>query len=151
MTDVFGINAMLTAGLNHYINDARRTGRTDLLVSLVNDGDRVHFTCTNHARNFTQRCKDVGKSVETVVSNPRTPEDVFRKGSSQGRVWFDHCWIEEHYRWLLERAGFGLNQLARESGGYGDAHRRTREQARNAKQAATDWKPETLIHPSIKV
>ena len=127
--DHFGIGTATQAAFEIYAVSARQTGRTTSLVESLKDGDRVIFTNSVEARRVEIMCEDRGIKIETQVVDPRIPSEVFNNCTAQGRVIFDHSWVEEFYRLSLQKASEEIDHLQVESSGYGFKHYETRQQA----------------------
>lgn len=127
--DHFGIGAAIQGAVRIYTQSARRTGRTTSLVESVKDGDRVCFSDNRDAERVKRLCLERGVEIECVVIDPRTPERLFERGTSQGRTLFDHSWVEQYYVAAIERASSDIDHFERQFSGYGEAHRETRRRA----------------------
>jgi hypothetical protein len=127
--DHFGIGAAMQGAARIYMQSARRTGRTTALVESVKDGDRICFLDNREAERVRRLCLERGVKVECIVIDPKRPDRVFERGTSQGRTLFDHSWIEQYYLSAIERATQDIDHLEREASGYGEAHRETRRAA----------------------
>lgn len=128
--DHFGIGPALKAVAEVYFQACRRTGRTTSLVESLKAGDRVVFINSAHAEHVRKLLHEFETKAECVVIDPRQPEQVFDQGTPEGRTIFDHAWVEQYYLYALERAARDIDQLQRESSGFGMAHVETRLQAR---------------------
>ena len=132
--DHFGIGAAMQGMARMYFQSARRTGRTTSLVESVKDGDRIVFADSKEAERVRRLLMERGVKVECLVVQPKTPERVFERGTPEGRTIFDHTWVEQMYLQVLERTQQEIDQLERQSSGFGEAHcetkRRTEELAK---------------------
>lgn len=111
------------------MRSARGTGRSTSLVDSVMDGDRICFASSDEARRVERLLKERGVQVACIVVDPKSPHDIFEKGTSQGRTIFDHDWVEQYYLAAIEKASFNIDQLQKNASGYGEAHRETRRRA----------------------
>lgn len=138
--DHFGIGNAIKGVIEIYFRACRRTGRTTSLVESAKDGDRVVFVNRLHASEFERLCRERGIAVETFICDPGAPERLFERPSvaKDGRLIFDHAWIEEYYRLAIEGACNHLDRMQREIGGYGAAHAETARAARQAHR--DDWR-----------
>jgi hypothetical protein len=127
--DHFGIGQGVEAATRIYFQSGRQTGRTVSLVESVKAGDRVVFADSREAERVKRLCKERDIEIETIVVDPRTPQRIFERGSSQGRTIFDHSWVEQYYMDAIDRAQEAIDHLERETSGYGEAHRETRRKA----------------------
>lgn len=127
--DHFGIGAAVQGAFEIYVTSARGTGRTTSLIESLKDGDRVIFINSAEARRVEILCAERGLKIETQVIDPRTPAKVFERNTAQGRVIFDHTWVEEFYRLALQSAGRELDHLQEESSGFGFKHYENRQRA----------------------
>ena len=127
--DHFGIGAAIASAVEMYAAVSRQTGRTLSLVESAKDGDRLVFASSAEAQRVGRLCAERGVEVQVVVCSPEYTEKLFEQGTAQGRVIFDHTWVEERYRHILEKEMRHIDYLERELSGYGAAHRETRRQA----------------------
>ena len=127
--DHFGIGAAIEGAVRIYLRSARGTGRTTSLVESVKNGDRLVFSDSREAERVRHLCEERGLKVECVVIDPKYPQRIFERGSSQGRTIFDHSWIEEYYLNVIDKAQKEIDHLEKESSGYGAAHRETKRRA----------------------
>ena len=111
------------------MQSARRTGRTTSLVESVKDGDRICFACNTEARRVEQLLRERGVQVACIVVDPKSPQDIFGYGTSQGRTIFDHDWVEQYYLAAIEHASVSIDHFQGNASGYGEAHRATRRRA----------------------
>lgn len=128
--DHFGIGSSITGAVLIYLRSSRGTGRTTSLVESVKDGDRIVFSVASEAKRVQRLCEERGVKVECVVIDPKSPQRIFERGTSQGRTIFDHSWVEEYYLHAIEEARKDIDRLERETSGYGAAHRETKYRAR---------------------
>lgn len=127
--DFFGIGAAMQGMAEVYFRSARRTGRTTSLVQSVKDGDRIIFADSLQAEHVRRLCIERGVVVECIVLDPRTPDRIFKRGSSEGRTIFDHSWVEQKYRMEIERVQQEIDYIEREASGQGPAHNETKRRA----------------------
>ncbi len=124
--DHFGIGNAVRGMTNGYFQSARRTGRTTSLVESVKDGDRIVFADSKEAERVRRLCLERGVEVDCIVVEPRTPERVFERATSEGRTIFDHSWVEKFYARAIDQAIADIDHLERQTSGYGAAHRETK-------------------------
>lgn len=135
--DHFGIGAGLTGAIDIYFRASRGTGRTTSLVDSVKEGDRVIFVSEKQAKEFERKCKERDLKVETMVCGV---DDIDRliylrpHVQGEGRLIFDHVWVEQFYRHALDRSVKEIDRLQRELSGVGAAHRETARAAREFHQ-----------------
>ncbi len=127
--DHFGIGQALRGAARIYFQASRQTGRTASLVESLRDGDRVVFMDAREAEHVKNMCLEHGVKIETMVVDPRDPQRIFERGTPQGRSLFDHSWVEQYYMNALERCEQDIDNLQRESSGFGEAHLETRRRA----------------------
>ena len=127
--DHFGIGAAMQGMAQLYFQLARSTGRTTSLVESVKDGDRIVFADNKEAERVHRLCLERGVKVECIVVEPKMPERVFERGTSQGRTIFDHSWVERYYLEAIERARQGIDHFERQASGSAEAHHETKRQA----------------------
>lgn len=124
--DHFGIGAAMRGMALTYFQSARRTGRTTALVESVKDGDRIVFADSREAERVRRLCLERGITVECIVSDPKTPQRLFERGTSKERTIFDHGWVEQYYLDVLEGHAREIDHLTTQLSGYGEAHRETK-------------------------
>ena len=128
--DFYGIGAALHGAFEILMRASRATGRTTHMIESVKEGDRICFARAQEAERVRRLLQSRGiKGVECIVVNPRTPHDLMGRGTAQGRLIFDHGWVEEFYSRALEQATAEVGQLQRMCSGYGEAHEKTKHQA----------------------
>lgn len=127
--DHFGIGAAMKGMALAYCSAVRRTGRTTSLVESVKEGDRIVFADEREATRVGNLLLDRGVAVNCVVASTQSPEEIFDRGTSEGRTIFDHGWLEQYYQRGIDAMAGKIDRLERESSGYGEAHRETRRRA----------------------
>lgn len=127
--DHFGIGQAIRGVAMIYFRSSRQTGRTLSLIESVKDGDCVCFTNSREAERVKRMCKERGVVIDTIVVNPKEPHGVFERGTAQGRMIFDHTWIEEYYLDAIGRAEKYIDSLQEQLSGYGEPHRETKRRA----------------------
>lgn len=140
--DEFGISTAVRSMVEVYCMTARQTGRTTKMLDGLKDGDRLICLSGNEARRLESLCRERGLKVTVSARKVRETARLFEIGTSQGRTVFEHTWVEEFFRYRLQKAEEDLDSLQRELSGYGEAHRKTARQAamwhgfepRNAKE-----------------
>jgi hypothetical protein len=108
--EIYGIGPALEAALRIYFECARRTGRTTMLLDLVESGDRVIFAESQDARRFGVMARQKGLVVGSTVVNPVNPNELFGMKPSEGRTWFDHTWVEWFYAAEVIRMGRQISE-----------------------------------------
>ena len=129
--DHFGIGSGVEGAARIYFQSGRRTGRTTSLVDSLKDGDRVVFLSEQEGRRVKSLCKDRGVNIEMIVSDPKSPDRLFGRGSPSGdeRTIFDHSWVEQFYLEAIARAQRDIDHFQKELSGRGESHRETERQA----------------------
>jgi ribosome-interacting GTPase 1 len=127
--DHFGIGQAIKGIMNVYFRGSRQTGRTISLIESLRGGDRVVFTNSDEARRVKRMCLERKIQIEAIVVNPKEPQCIFERGSSQGRTILDHSWVEEFYLAAIEQCGKHIDHIQREASGFGEAHLETRRKA----------------------
>jgi len=125
----FGIGTAVQAAVSVVMQTSRGSGRTTSLVESVKEGDRIVFADSREADRVRRLCLEHGVTVECIVVGPDEPQEVLLKGTSQGRMIFDHTWIERFYTLTVERAQAEIDKLEQACSGYGAPHRETRRRA----------------------
>ncbi|MCD1264098.1 hypothetical protein B5M44_03980 [Shinella sumterensis] len=128
--DIFGISTAVKAVVEVYFRGARRTGRTKNLLDTVKKGDTVVFVNREQARLFECLCRENEiTDVKTVILPVEDPAAIFNLPMTEGRLIFDHVWLEEHYHREVSLIGNRLDHIATQASGCGSAHRETRRLA----------------------
>lgn len=132
--DAFGIGQAIKGMVLTYFSASRRTGRTTSLVESLKDGDRVVCLEPNEARRLRSLSAERRVKVNVVVIDSGRADEVFQHGTPEGRLIFDHSWVEAYYMRAIEQATREIDHLQRQASGFGTAHletrRRTEEIAR---------------------
>lgn len=130
--DFFGIEAGVRAAIGMYFAASRATDRSTTLMASLKDGDRVIFASEQERRRFANMARDRELKIDCVVIDPRahTVELIYRLGTSQGRTIFDHSWVEIYYTEQMKVASVDIDRFQERLSGWGEAHERTRLQAR---------------------
>ena len=128
--DFFGICAGAIGAVNVYFIASRATGRTTSMINSLKTGDRVVCIDDRQARYLANEIKFRNiTDVDVVVIPPRDPARLYEKNTPQGRLIFDHAWIEEFIKISLNRASDEMAELQDRFGGYGEAHIETKRKA----------------------
>lgn len=106
MTDIYGIGNTLRSMVAIYQQTSRRSGRTNLLLSTIKNGDCVVFTTRKEAVRVQDLAKEKGIIIEIRVCNSTDLSLAFNeiRKNVNGRVLFDHSWIEEFYQRSIDDA-----------------------------------------------
>ncbi|WP_342361377.1 hypothetical protein [Terrarubrum flagellatum] len=107
--DEYGFAAATKTGLRLYGMSSRRTGRTSRMIERVRKGDVIICADSREKERVQRLLREAKKAeIDVVVVNPqRTPlRDVGTRPN--GRVFFDHGWIERYFEIEIDRAA---NQL----------------------------------------
>lgn len=109
--DFFGIGAAILAGARIYQQAARCSGRTTRMVESVKAGDRIVFASRREANRVASLLRERQVAVQIDVVDPKRPEGVLDRKPADGRIIFDHSWIEQYYEAAIERASAGIDEL----------------------------------------
>ena len=135
--DFFGIGTAMRGMIGVYIQFARRTGRTTMLLQSLRPGDRVICAEVKQRQYLEQKLQDWGiEGVEVVHIPVQMPNDLFRLGTSKGQTIFDHSWVEKFYEQAINDAAKAIDQWQESTSGFGRAHVETRLQA----EAIRKWR-----------
>ena len=118
--DHFGIGLAIKAMVKVYEQASCQTGRTTSIVDSLKDGDRVVFTNEHEARRVQRLCKEAGIDIDYIVINPKGPNRILERGTSQGRTIFDHTWVYEYYMDAIELAEHNIGYLQKQLSSYGE-------------------------------
>ena len=97
------------------------------MVENLKDGDCVIFTHEQEAQRVKRLASLRGVNIETRTVPVKDLTRLFDQATAKGRVVFDHTWLEEYYRQVLEGEANYLDTVSRQLGGYGMAHVETKE------------------------
>ena len=113
MSDLFGIGTAIRGLVDIYSKSARGTGRTTTLIEHVKDGDLVIFSNHREAVRVSRLCEfERGIKIKYIVINPQNPEQIFEQTCwHQGRIIFDHSWIEEFYKLVIDNVRLHIEKL----------------------------------------
>lgn len=105
--DIFGIGAAMRGALQILLRAQRATDRSTLLLSIVKPGDEVVFVNAEQARLFERAMRErvpaiVG--VQTRVCDPARLDQIMGRYVADGRMLFDHVWVEQFYQNALDGA-----------------------------------------------
>lgn len=129
ITDFFGIGNAIRSAVQIYRMGSRHTGRTLSLVNSLKEGDRVVFTNEQEAKRVERLAKERGVKLSYMVVNPKNPERIFERGTSEGRTIFDHTWVEEFYENAINKVASEISFFETQASGFGEAHKETQHKA----------------------
>lgn len=111
--DDFGISAAAYGCFRAVMATMRRTGRTTRMIERYQDGDRIVFVTEAQARYAVRLARDkYNKEINYAVCDPKYPESIFeRPPPTEGRVTFDHVWVEQFYDHEISQIGVHLMRL----------------------------------------
>lgn len=127
--DHFGIGAALLGVMRVYFQTSRATGRTTSLVESLKTGDRVVFADVREAKRVQRMCLERGQTVDCITVEPSRLHTLYERGIPQGRLLFDHTWLEQFYLEALTECTKRIDHIQREGSGFGEAHLETRRRA----------------------
>lgn len=106
--DVFGIGAAMRGAMAVLLRCQRATGRSTMLLSLVQPGDEIIFADNRQANHFEralhQKNPELAKYVRARVVPLEQMDKLRGLRNPNGRVMFDHVWVERFYQDSLDRA-----------------------------------------------
>lgn len=111
--DLYNIGAVMNAMVEMYRVSSRNTGRSSLLFSMVQDGDRIIFHNTEHANIAKRELSSRGKTdVQCISIDPRHLHEVIDKfKGTRRRTFYDHIFVEEYYQHIIRGAGTDLDRI----------------------------------------
>lgn len=119
--DYFGIGAAFRGACRAVVLAMRATGRTTRLVSDLRENDLVIVLNAEHGRHLERKVRESGKVCRWVAADPLIGDvvhgraaDRIRSWDGQGRLIFDHSWLEAYYDQVLVDAGSDLDKLTSE-------------------------------------
>jgi hypothetical protein len=111
--DMYGIGNSLDAFAQTLSVSARRTGRTEMMINSLKDGDQVVFSNTKECERVRRRLKELNIDAKCLVdSNRHHPLENMRRAS--GKTVFDHGWVERFYNRKLLSAKNELHFMQKE-------------------------------------
>jgi preprotein translocase subunit YajC len=121
--DFFGIGQAMVGVAEVYFRGARGTGRTENLIKVLRDGDRVFTTSSVEGDVIKMRARDNGVTkVDVVPTDADTIEGLRmameRTPVALGRVFVDHTLLERIYIKELRYMAASMSMLEKESGGF---------------------------------
>lgn len=135
--DAFGIGNAIRGAAEVVMMTARQTGRSTALLESLRPGDRVVVSSMEQARWMRHKVRELHpekhEDISFVVAKPGHFREVYECGTSQGRTVFDHDWLEQHYRNVLEHTAEDIDHHQRELSGYSMAHVETHLAARESR------------------
>lgn len=129
--DIYGIGNTIRSMLGFYSIQSRSTGRTTHLLKMVQPGDRVIFSEDAHLRHFKGLMRDHGMNGVELVVRPVNRNPLECLGTGQGQTYFDHNWVEDRYKWVIDSEAKALDGMQRALSGHGIEHKRTAQAARD--------------------
>lgn len=113
--DHFGIGAAILGAVNIYLRAARGTGRTTSLIEGLHNGDCVVTTTSQEAKRIEHLCSERNIKVTCIINSAKMPNRIFElvRGKLQGRLFFDHTWVEQYYLNSIEQAQKDIDTLQR--------------------------------------
>lgn len=103
------IGEALLHGWRMFLHEKRRTGRTERLVHMVQDGDFIVCGMRSASEDLKRRLRQ--QNIDAVVSyiDPRYLDKVHEHismgtGGRRHRVLFDHTFYEGYYQYAIERS-----------------------------------------------
>lgn len=132
--DQFGIGAQAMGALMTVFTAARGTGRTKAMIEGLRTGDRVVFLERREAERVRRMASELGREIDVVVIPINEPHRLFDRRRAQGRLLFDHCWLEEFYRAAIRDAFKFTEAATRDLSGYDLPHVESRIAAREVQR-----------------
>lgn len=113
--DEYGYGEVAKVAIQLFEQSARQSGRTMRMIERVSDGDRIVVTTDQERRHIEVRLREAGKTkVRVIVWSNDGFSDAFR-GQPEGRTFFDHTWVHQHFLRCLKNAETDLEHLQRET------------------------------------
>lgn len=110
--DHFGMGNAVHGAARTVFQAARRTGRTLSLLASVRDGDVIVFHDPREARRVKTMLAEAGLlKVECHVTPAGCPHDLYNQPPIEGRLLFDHGWVEQFYLNALERTRAEIDDM----------------------------------------
>lgn len=127
--DFFGISSAIRSMLVMYRQVSRRTGRTTSMLDALKDGDRVFFVDSREASRVERLCRERGLKVDCCTCPVSNIGRAMERGTAQGKVIFDHTFVEEYYARAIDAAEADISQVQQACSGFGEPHLETRRKA----------------------
>lgn len=97
------------------------------MIEGLRDGDRVVCNTQQEAKRVRSLAKELGREVEVLTIPPREINRLGERGTAQGRLIFDHGWLEEFYLLAVRDAYASVEHITQMlSGGFDHRHAETR-------------------------
>lgn len=109
--DHLGISHAMEAMVDLYRRASRRTGRTDELLEILKDGDRVVCSNPSSATDLRRRIGNRDLKVEVVVIPVIGAGGLLERRLPEGRTIFDHTWVEDYYEMAIRVATKEIDHL----------------------------------------
>lgn len=153
MYDPWGVGEALRSNMRMYSHSKRATGRSDMLMRAVQDGDTVVVAHRQEAGRLEHELRRMGKDVRIMHLDPHEGlgpalTRISERYDRRGFLYFDHTWFEAMYLYEIERTMKTMNvfrtemDLQRVQKGEGEARSRIMFQelgpARMASHPMTD-------------
>lgn len=133
---------VLAAGLQIYLQTARRTGRTSRMLDRLKDGDQVVTLSSREADRLRRLAKERKLDVRIVTVSEPHPGAVLatvRTAPRMGHTYFDHLWVEAFFERAIADAARDLDQLESATSGWQTAHELTLDAAKRARRDPGRW------------
>lgn len=117
MYDPWGVGEALRLGMRMYSHTKRGTGRTNLLVSAVQNDDTIVFAQRIEEGEMIRRLQEAGKpdvrtiTVDPVVGLGAALADISKRYNRRGQLFFDHGWMEACHYYQIERTMHDLGRF----------------------------------------
>jgi len=109
--DFFGIGAAMKSMAAVYIRSSRGTGRTTTMLNSLQNGDIVVFADTRETERVRKLIRRMHLDVKCITVSPDHPNRLFERPPCNGRVFFDHSWVENWYLNAMHSAEKDLQNL----------------------------------------
>lgn len=116
-SDYFGIGAGIKGAIRVFMTCARGTGRSEALVSSLKKGDMVVCHNPQETKRLVNICRDRKiEGVKIITCTKDKLHYLHQHPRPEGRLIFDHSWIESFYINAIEGAERDLGYIAKQFG-----------------------------------
>lgn len=115
--DIYGIRNGISAMIEIFFRNSRKSGRTKTLISLLNEGDCVCFAYKDEADRVKYICeREKGIHIIAIVCDPKKAYslvDKVRNIHISGKVLLDHTWVEQFFLGEIDETFRNFQNLQR--------------------------------------
>lgn len=111
--DIYGIGDSVLGFLQGHLHGSRRTGRTELMLNMLNKGDYVVCGTQAEQRHISHEIKARGvDGVVVLACDPVRLEGLVTRGQRANKVYFTHDFVEQFYECRINRMHEDLDAIS---------------------------------------